>query len=48
MNATTHAILAYGVSTLLLWGYAAKLWLSARRRRSSHTQSNPGIGSHQS
>lgn len=33
MSATTHAIAAYAVSIILLWGYAMTLWLSCRRRR---------------
>jgi hypothetical protein len=42
MSPTTHAIAAYAVTILLLWGYAATLWLSARRRRTIISQDNSG------
>ena len=42
MSPTTHAIAAYAVTLLLLWGYAVTLWLSARRRRTIIRQDNPG------
>ncbi len=42
MSATTHAVAAYAVTILLLWGYAMTLWLSARRRRAINNQDNPG------
>lgn len=44
MSATIHAVAAYAVTILLLWGYAMTLWLSARRRRinSQDTGDNPG------
>lgn len=41
MSATIHAVAAYAVTILLLWGYAMTLWLSARRRR-INSQDNPG------
>ena len=42
MSPTTHAVAAYAVTVLLLWGYAAVLWLSARRRRTINNQDKPG------
>jgi hypothetical protein len=33
MSATTHAVAAYAVTVLLLWGYALTLWMSARHRQ---------------
>lgn len=42
MSPTTHAVAAYAVTILLLWGYAMTLWLSARRRRRINNQDNPG------
>jgi len=38
MSATTHAIAAYAVTILLLWGYATTLWLSSRRQKTIHSQ----------
>ena len=31
MSATGYTILAYVIGLTLLWGYALKLWLDARR-----------------
>lgn len=42
MSATTHAIAAYTITVLLLWGYAVSLWLSTRQRRASGKQRNAG------
>ncbi len=42
MSATTHAVAAYAVTILLLWGYAATLWLSARRQKTNDNQDNAG------
>ncbi len=42
MSPTTHAIAAYAVTILLLWGYAMTLWLSARRQKTINSQNNPG------
>ncbi len=41
MSPTTHAIAAYVVTILLLWGYAVTLWLSVRRQRNNN-QDTPG------
>jgi Flp pilus assembly protein TadB len=50
MSATTHAVSAYAITALLLWGYALTLWMSARRRQAinrrntaeDNTDNNPG------
>jgi len=47
MSPFEHTILAYLVAIGLLWGYATKLWLSARRQRAGTQKPAPGQESHQ-
>ena len=44
MSATTHAIAAYAVTVLLLWGYALSLWVSCRGRRGAGKSGNTEAG----
>lgn len=44
MSATTHAIAAYVVTVLLLWGYAVSLWVSCRGRRGTGKPGNTEAG----
>lgn len=48
MSGTTHAIAAYAVTVILLWGYAMVLWLSARQRRVNGKPGNAKAGRKQS
>lgn len=48
MSPFEHTLLAYLVAIGLLWGYAAKLWWSARRHRCDTRKTVPIPESHHS